>query len=376
MKLIRALLKPLSFVPALCLMYMIFSFSAQDGATSSALSYKVSYKIVEVGAKVLGENLEPYQIDSLATRFHGLVRKIAHMTEYFALAVSVAFPLYVYGLRGIWLMLVAGFICVAFACGDEYHQSFVSGRSPSKRDVAIDSFGVFWGIILARIVGWTGRKTIFRPFSDESLQKREEKKARKKQKKAAKRNPTAANQSAGYPPYQGMPQGGYVPQQGNAYSGPQNHGYTPYSGNTCDSPNSYGTYSNNGYETPQNNSPYQASQNGYAPQPGDGYHEPQSGGYPYPNSPNGYTPYQANGYDDPQPNGYPYQNQTGGYASYPYNNPQQNGHTPYPEMDDADDDYVSDKLSEDMSFRKLMHDIKDQKQERHNAGKHPVHKAE
>ena len=186
MKVIRDLLKPLSFVPALCLMYMIFSFSAQDSVTSSALSYKVSYKIVETGAKVLGENLEPYQIDSLATRFHGLVRKIAHMTEYFALAVAVAFPLYVYGLRGIWLMLVAGFICVAFACGDEYHQSFVSGRSPSKRDVAIDSFGVFWGIILARIVGWTGRKTIFRPFSDEALQKRDEKKARKKQKKRQK----------------------------------------------------------------------------------------------------------------------------------------------------------------------------------------------
>lgn len=182
MKVIRALLKPLSFVPALCLMYMIFSFSAQDSVTSSALSYKVSYKIVETGAKVLGENLEPYQIDSLAIRFHGLVRKIAHMTEYFALAVAVAFPLYVYGLRGIWLMLVAGFICVAFACGDEYHQSFVSGRSPSKRDVAIDSFGVFWGIILARIVGWTGRKTIFRPFSDEALQKRDEKKARKSKK--------------------------------------------------------------------------------------------------------------------------------------------------------------------------------------------------
>lgn len=376
MKLIRALLKPLSFVPALCLMYMIFSFSAQDGATSSALSYKVSYKIVEVGAKVLGENLEPYQIDSIATRFHGLVRKIAHMTEYFALAVAVAFPLYVYGLRGIWLMLVAGLICVAFACGDEYHQSFVSGRSPSKRDVAIDSFGVFWGIILARIVGWTGRKTIFRPFSDESLQKREEKKARKKQKKAAKRNQAAgANQAAGYQPYQGAPQSGYVPQQGNAYGGPQNTGYAPYSRNTYDTPNGYAPYPNNGYEAPQNASSYQASKNGYVPQAGDGYGEPHSGGYPYQNSQNGYAPYPDNTHGTSQQNGYPYQNQPNGYVPYPYNNPQPGAYAPSQEMDD-DDDYVSDKLSEDMSFRKLMHDIKDQKQERHSAGKHPVHKAE
>ena len=93
------------------------------------------------------------------------------MTEYFALAVAVSFPLYVYGLHGFLLMLVAGIICVGFSCGDEYHQSFVAGRSPAVKDVCIDSFGVFWGIILVRIIGWTGRKTIFRP--------------RKKKKKAA-----------------------------------------------------------------------------------------------------------------------------------------------------------------------------------------------
>ncbi len=84
------------------------------------------------------------------------------MTEYFALAVAVSFPLYVYGLHGILLMLVAGLICVGFACGDEYHQSFVAGRSPSVKDVCIDSVGVFLGIAV-RIVGWTGRKTIFKP---------------------------------------------------------------------------------------------------------------------------------------------------------------------------------------------------------------------
>ena len=80
-----------------------------------------------------------------------------------------------------------------------------------------------------------------------------------------------------------------------------------------------------------------------------------------------------NAYGAPQQNSHPYQNQTSGYVPYPNNTAQQNGYTPYPEMDD---DYVPDKLSEDMSFRKLMHDIKDQKQERHNAGKHPVHKSE
>lgn len=194
-------LKPLSFLPAIIMMYLIFTFSAQDGVTSSQLSYKVSYKVIETGGEFLGVDFEPWEIDNLATRFHGVIRKLAHMTEYFALAVAVAFPLYVYGLRGILLMLVAGFFCVAFACGDEYHQSWVAGRGPSKRDVLIDSFGVFWGIILVRIVGWTGRKTIFRPFI--------------KKKKREKASP---------PPYQAQENISYYPpgdgQPGSEYSQP------------------------------------------------------------------------------------------------------------------------------------------------------------
>lgn len=160
---VRTLLKPFSFVPALLLMYMIYNFSAQPADVSSELSFRVSCEIVEAADYIFETGLDNYQIEQWAVRIHGVTRKLAHMVEYFALAVAVSFPLYVYGIRGIWLMILAGIICVGFACGDEYHQSFVDGRGPSKRDVAIDSFGIFWGIILVRIVGWTGRKTIFRP---------------------------------------------------------------------------------------------------------------------------------------------------------------------------------------------------------------------
>ncbi|BFL45922.1 VanZ family protein [Lactonifactor longoviformis] len=153
-KFLILLLKPLSFLPALAIMYMIFSFSGQTGAVSSNISYKVSHKIVTVGSDLLGKDFSEDQIEFYVDKIHGPVRKLAHMTEYFILAVAVSFPLYVYNLRGIPLMIVAGAICVAFACGDEYHQSFVEGRGPSKRDVMIDSVGVFFGIILVRIVCW------------------------------------------------------------------------------------------------------------------------------------------------------------------------------------------------------------------------------
>lgn len=153
-KIIIALLKPLSFLPALLIMYMIFSFSSQTGTESSQLSYKVSQKLVQVGAAILDRDLTQEEIDLYANKYHYAVRKLAHMTEYCILAVSLCIPLYAYRIRGIFLVLLAGLICVGFAAGDEYHQSMVAGRAPSVKDVCIDSIGIFAGIFGTRIIGW------------------------------------------------------------------------------------------------------------------------------------------------------------------------------------------------------------------------------
>lgn len=156
------LLKPLSFIPAIFMIYMIYSFSADSGAVSSDLSYKVSEQIVVTVDKVMRLNLSTEQISQYKQRINYPVRKAAHMTEYACLAVAIAFPLYVYGVRGIGLMILTGTLCVSFAMLDEYHQSFVAGRTASKKDVAIDTIGVICGVIIVRIVGWTGRMTVFR----------------------------------------------------------------------------------------------------------------------------------------------------------------------------------------------------------------------
>ena len=179
-KVILFFLKPLSFLPALFMMYIIYSFSAQSGDISGNLSYTVSCKIVEIGDRALDVGLDEEQISYYATRIEYPVRKLAHMTEYFCLAIAVSFPFYVYGLRGFPLMLVAGFICVGFAAGDEYHQSFVAGRGPSKKDVLIDSIGVFAGIITVRIICWT----FLTPFR---IAKRMERRARRREEMASRR---------------------------------------------------------------------------------------------------------------------------------------------------------------------------------------------
>ena len=135
MKIVIALLKPFSFVPAILMMFLIYSFSAQPGEVSGDLSYKISYTIVETKNEVLNEG-KGY--DELSYE-----------------ADSISFPLYVYGVRGIWLMILAGIVCVGFAGLDEYHQSFVDARTPSLKDVGIDSTGAFIGILLVQAFCWS-----------------------------------------------------------------------------------------------------------------------------------------------------------------------------------------------------------------------------
>ena len=102
---------------------------------------------------VLEQLLE--EIAYKADGIHYYVRKAAHMTEYFLLAIAISFPLYVYGVRGIWLMILAGIVCVGFAGLDEYHQSFVDARTPAVKDVGIDSIGAFIGILLVQAFCWS-----------------------------------------------------------------------------------------------------------------------------------------------------------------------------------------------------------------------------
>ena len=164
---IRYTLKPLSFVPALVMMYLIFSFSGQNGADSSSLSYDVGFHLYDIINNIFGLNLSSAQIADYAMTYQFYIRKAAHITEYFLLAMSVSLPLYVYKIRGFKLSILATLFCVIYALLDEYHQSFTYGRSAQLRDVGIDSIGIIAGVIVVRIIGFIGRKTVFRSLSDE-----------------------------------------------------------------------------------------------------------------------------------------------------------------------------------------------------------------
>ncbi|MDE7211577.1 MAG: VanZ family protein [Lachnospiraceae bacterium] len=141
-----------SAVPMLLLMAVIFSFSAKTAAESS----KSSNVFVEV---LMDERLpwvepdNPVRQESMRETLSFLVRKCAHMTEYAVLAMLALYWLFSFSIPYGIRCGLAVVICACYAASDEYHQTFVPGRSGELRDVLVDTAGALLGILFVTLLG-------------------------------------------------------------------------------------------------------------------------------------------------------------------------------------------------------------------------------
>ena len=94
---------------------------------------------------------------------NGILRKIAHFTEFTALGMTLAWLFGMLRKKKVWPLLCG----VAAACIDETIQVFVPERAPGLRDVFIDSCGVLTGIVLLHL-GHTyfQKRSTNRPLED------------------------------------------------------------------------------------------------------------------------------------------------------------------------------------------------------------------
>ncbi|MBX9690621.1 MAG: VanZ family protein [Candidatus Obscuribacterales bacterium] len=75
--------------------------------------------------------------------YNTLARKSAHFSEFACLFLALRFTARALSTRfnTASLTICCFLFCVLAAAADEWHQSFVPGRSPALRDVLIDSIG-------------------------------------------------------------------------------------------------------------------------------------------------------------------------------------------------------------------------------------------
>jgi VanZ family protein len=134
--------------PALVWAVVISGFST--GAFSSA---NTSHFIIPI-LRFFLPHAAPETLDFL----HHIIRKCGHLTEYFILSMLILRGIRA-GEKGLYLrwVLVTILIVACYAALDEYHQSFVPGRTAAVGDVIIDTTGGIAAQIVASLFVLLGK---------------------------------------------------------------------------------------------------------------------------------------------------------------------------------------------------------------------------
>ena len=132
-----------AWLPALCIMIIIFSFSAREASDSSHTSSHLLDMLARISEHLFGVAIR--HGTTLYDTLHVIIRKLGHLSEYMALGFFLTLPLHMHGLRRFRLLLAGEAVSILYACSDEFHQLFVPGRDGNITDVAIDSLGALIG---------------------------------------------------------------------------------------------------------------------------------------------------------------------------------------------------------------------------------------
>lgn len=133
-------------------MVIIFVLSNQEGS----VSYGQSYVFEKIFQKISNRlNLDiPLIHGSLAYT----IRKYAHIFLYFILGLFTSLVSHsMLSNKSIKHKNFLGFIisigiCFLYACTDEYHQTFIDGRTGKCSDVLVDAVGFIFSITLVTMI--------------------------------------------------------------------------------------------------------------------------------------------------------------------------------------------------------------------------------
>ncbi len=140
-------LKYISWLPAVIIMVIIFCFSSTPATTSGESSLMISQTLLNAYEHITDLSYGESARQQVLLELDHIVRKTAHFIEYAFLAAAWVLHFMV---RGKGFRIGAGlsiFITSAYAATDEFHQTFVAGRSGQISDVLLDSCGAVTGAL-------------------------------------------------------------------------------------------------------------------------------------------------------------------------------------------------------------------------------------
>lgn len=132
--------KIIKLLLVLIVMATIFIFSSENDVKSDSRSDGLIIRTTEF---ILNRKLTDNEKELYISKYVVVVRKTAHFTLYFLLGLFYCSFLKEFDLTNKKLLLYTVLFVFIYACSDEIHQLFISGRSGEVLDVLIDTLGGF-----------------------------------------------------------------------------------------------------------------------------------------------------------------------------------------------------------------------------------------
>jgi len=143
------LFRTVSLIFTLLWMGLIFYLSHQNAAESD----NVSGGFIESIVKFFIPDASPETLAKWVENLNFVVRKLAHVSAYFVLGILTYMSVSTYKIfSSAYKVALSLTICLGYSVSDEYHQTFISGRSGELRDVGIDSIGIVSGVTLTFLI--------------------------------------------------------------------------------------------------------------------------------------------------------------------------------------------------------------------------------
>lgn len=144
----------------------IFIMSNMDTNESNNKSKKVINEVIEKSSEttsdlnITNKQLSERKKKKVINELNHPLRKVAHATEYLILTILLIHAITRSGISGKRVFLYALLICFIYACSDEYHQTFVNGRTGQFTDSLIDTAGGVIGCFLVMVVKYLKNRII------------------------------------------------------------------------------------------------------------------------------------------------------------------------------------------------------------------------
>lgn len=130
---------------------IIFYASSRTSDESNAASKKLLYSGLDTTIKITNKlkitniKLSESNYKIIVDKLNYPLRKCAHATVYFVLAILICILVKMIGFKRGLTFIVSIIFCFCFSLTDEYHQTFVSERTGQFKDCLIDTAGAIVG---------------------------------------------------------------------------------------------------------------------------------------------------------------------------------------------------------------------------------------